>query len=639
MTAAVILAVQFFGVLGYGAIVLRMLGLFGNTGHVLRLALAFAFGQGVLGWLVFYAGVLGGFTLIPLFLITIAGAPVWFWLALRPQVTSTNAEPADEPPGLATWALIALLFLVFAFDIAEAMAPPADGDSLAYHLALLKEWQSAGRILFVPRAVDGAAPLLVQASYAPAFVAGGERAATLWLMVSGWMPGLLIYALARPYTGRDISLTGALLFITAPAMIYGGGTGMVESRIALFTLAAVWALGTCVRADGGAVVRGAMAAGLAAGFYAASKYTGLLFVAAVGIAIVFRARRHWFVAGLAFAIAVLVAAHQWYAWNFIHAGDPVFPLLFDILGGNGYWDAEHAAAFRNEAMPSERGVPPSFWWLFLYPIATIVAPVQEFQSVRTGLGPFALIVLPFAVIGAWHHRSRLMQSRLFAGACVAAIFYAAWFLGGAPQRVRHLLPVYSVVFIILLIAAARGAQAVRANKILIAALGLILLIQMGGAAFYARNSLRFAIGGQTRDAFLQDNVVAYDAAQQINRLLGPDNRVLLFERQILYYLDVPYLLADPYYQSLVNVLPDARDVNQFVAELRAQNIDHVYVPAVTQIENSSGLTYLAQAALNAGCLEMASTLPAVRFQSRTLAALPRVTTLGALLKVRDGWCL
>ena len=639
MTAAVILAVQFFGVLGYGALVLHMIGIFAQTGQVLRLALAFAFGQGVLGWLVFYAGVLGGFTHVPLFLIAIAGAPVWFWLAVRPAATSADFEPADEPPVLATWALIALLVLVCAFDIVEAMAPPADGDSLAYHLALLKEWQSAERIVFVPRAVDGAAPLLVQASYAPAFVIGGERAATLWLMISGWMPGLFIYALSRPYIGRDIALTGALLFITSPAMIYGGGTGMVEARIVLFTLAAFWALGAGDRAGGGGMmVRSAVASGLAAGFYAASKYTGLLFVAAVGLAIVFRARRHWFVAGLVFSIAVLAAAHQWYAWNFIHAGDPVFPLLFDILGGNGFWDAEHAAAFRDVAMPSERGVPPNLWWLLLYPIATIVAPGQEFQSVRTGLGPFVLIVLPFGVIGAWHYRSRLTQSRLFAGACVALLFYAAWFLGGAPQRVRHLLPVYSI-FIILLIAAARGAQTVRANKILIAALGVVLLMQMGGAAFYARNSLRFAVGGQTRDAFLQDNVVAYDAAQQINRLLGPANRVLLFERQILYYLDVPYLLADPYYQSLVNVLPDARDVNRFMAELRAHNIDYIYVPSFTRLETSSGLTYLAQAALKEGCLELASTFLTARFQSRTLTALPRETTLSALLKVRDGSCI
>ena len=639
MTAAVILAVQFFGVLGYGALVLRMLGVFAQTGHVLRLALAFAFGQGVLGWLVFYGGVLGGFTHVPLFLITIAGAPIWFWLGMQPSRTSADAEPdGQRSPRLLTWALTALFVLVFIFDVAEALAPPSDGDSLAYHLALLKEWQFAGRVLFVPRAVDGAAPLLVQASYAPAFVIGGERAATLWLMVSGWMPGLFIYALSRPYVGRDLALAGALLFITAPAMIYGGGTGMVESRISLFTLAAFWAIGIGDRADGRTVVRSALAAGLAAGFFAASKYTGLFFVAAVGVAIITRARQRWFIAGLAFSIAVLVAAHQWYAWNFIHAGDPVFPLLFDILGGNGFWDAEHAAAFRNVVIPSERGVPTNLLWLFLYPVATIVAPVEAFQSVRIGLGSFALVVLPFTVIAAWHHRHHLTRSPLFAGACVSALFYAFWFLGGTPQRVRHLLPIYSVVFFILLIAAVRGAEVMRAKKILVSALAVILLLQIGGAAFYARNPLRFAVGGQTRDAFLHDNVAAYDAARQINRLLGAANRVLLFERQLLYYLDVPHLLADPFFQAVVNVLPDARDVNRFMAELRAQNVDHVYIPAVAHAAPDGGLAYLAQAAGKAGCLEMVSTFPAVRFQSRTLTALPRETTMGALLKVRDGAC-
>jgi hypothetical protein len=62
-------------------------------------------------------------------------------------VTSTNAEPADEPPGLATWALIALLFLVFAFDIAEAMAQKFNEESyLTFSQIVARKDTAANRL-------------------------------------------------------------------------------------------------------------------------------------------------------------------------------------------------------------------------------------------------------------------------------------------------------------------------------------------------------------------------------------------------------------------------------------------------------------------------------------------------------------
>ena len=94
-----------------------------------------------------------------------------------------DLRPSERADGV-FWALLAMLAFVLACDLCEGLAPPADADSLAYHFALPKQFLSAGHLQFVPRAVDGAVPLLPQMTYLVALGLGGERAMTLWTMVS-----------------------------------------------------------------------------------------------------------------------------------------------------------------------------------------------------------------------------------------------------------------------------------------------------------------------------------------------------------------------------------------------------------------------------------------------------------------------
>ena len=195
----------------------------------------------------------------------------------------------------------------------------------------------------MPRALDGAVPLLVQMTYVPALGLGGERALTLWTFVSGWGLAALFYTVCRRHLDITWSLAAVLVLVTTPAVVFGAGSGQVEARLAMF--AAVAAIATA-SALGTGRLRYAALAGLAAGFFMGGKYTGLFFVAATGVVLL--ARRGWLIRGAVFAGAALVAGGQWYGWNWYNTGDPVFPLLFGWLdyGDNGYWDADHAALLK-----------------------------------------------------------------------------------------------------------------------------------------------------------------------------------------------------------------------------------------------------------------------------------------------------
>ena len=75
--------------------------------------------------------------------------------------------------------LAGVLALVLIFDLFEALAPPADADTMAYHFAIPKNFLRAGGIYFIPRVTDGAIPLLLHMTFIPPMALGGELAAKL----------------------------------------------------------------------------------------------------------------------------------------------------------------------------------------------------------------------------------------------------------------------------------------------------------------------------------------------------------------------------------------------------------------------------------------------------------------------------
>ncbi|NQU57171.1 MAG: hypothetical protein HQ513_08045 [Rhodospirillales bacterium] len=195
MTALLVLLLQSVACIGYGAAVLRIFKVDGALGWTERASWSFVLGIGVLGWLLFFVGVSGLLSTYPTLIVLVAGVPGILFLG-RPDGQSSHALSMIER------LLLAVLLLALTLDSLEGVSPPADADSLAYHFATPKLFLEAGRIFFIPRAVDGAAPLLLQMTYTSALGLGGEKALTLWTMVSGWGAALLLYVLARNHMSR-----------------------------------------------------------------------------------------------------------------------------------------------------------------------------------------------------------------------------------------------------------------------------------------------------------------------------------------------------------------------------------------------------------------------------------------------------
>lgn len=516
----------------------------------------------------------------------------------------------------------------------------ADADTLAYHYALIKEVLASGRMVFEPRAVDGAVPLLVQMTYAVAMALGGETAANLWLAVTGWGLAVLTAAVALRWLPAAWAMAVGVLVLTLQVVIYNAGTGQLEVRLAMFAMVAAVA-----SMDAGpAFSRSSLlASAIATGLFAGAKLTGLFFGLAMVIYLLIQAVRcrQWRGCVL-FCLTAGCVALPYYIWIWLHTGDPMFPFLFGWVPYDAGvpWNAKAQSFLLFKIAQAELAVPKTPLWFLLYPFAATFGDYGAFDSFRAGFGPWPIMVLPLALFGLWVHRGEAGTKELTALVGIATLFYALWFFFGGSQRVRHLLPVLPFALIGLTGLAVRCAFLIRPLAV---AMAVTLVMQSAAQVVITHNPLVRVINGESHEAFIERNVGFGALLAWISANTTPNDRILHQLRQINYLLDRPYLFAMPSFDARVQTRPDQLDLPLFWAELRRESITYVVVPAMS--EPGAGLSASIDTNLpemlprlaDAGCAYEAARLPALAPpQSRSVAVLDRPKITFAIFRLTPG---
>ena len=612
MITLIVVFANLTSALGLGAIVLSILKINKYINSWEHWTLSFAIGFGVLGWLMFPIGI-GGFLstwMIWTFLF-LCSLGVLLLPNIRFPVPTKKLDTIGK-------ALFIILTLTLFFDFVEALAPPFDADSLAYHFNWPKRFIADGVVSFIPQAWTGAVPMLVQMTYIPPLALGGETALTLWTMVASWAAAALVFVFCRRHLSLKWSLAITLIYLTTPAVVYGGGSGQVEPKMTLFVLVGAWAIASYLKTGNLSFV---LLSGLAAGFFAGSKYMGLLFVATIGLIILLRGNDlpKTLNAGITFSFAAFLGGFQWYAWNAINTGDPVFPMFFEWLGRDDleFWSAEYSVWFKENLSRMERDVPRSLWWLIGYPFKATFDPLALFEARRTGFGPFGVLLLPFAVLGAWNFRDRILKSSLLTYAIVCVLFYILWFFTGSSQRIRHLLPVLPLFMVVIGVAAVRFSSLNTLKAPLLAAVALTLILQLGGHGIFSLTYLKHLTSNNNRTEYLSRNVVMYDIVPWINKNLSSLDRLYLSDRQILYYLKVPYFFGSPNVQALVELRRGRFGQETLYQQLKSVGVTHILLNYKTNpVSSRERLPW--DSLKVSGCLTLLKKFNLKVFKSRTL---------------------
>lgn len=629
MIAFATLALLTLAATGLGAATLRGLDLLGNLDARETVPWSFGIGFGWLGLLVWVAYAVG--------ITGTTGLSVLLGVAALPSLLLVRRLPRPgRAPGWFGLAVVFGLAAALSMDLVEGMAPPVDADSMAYHFYRPQQFIAWNEIRFIPFALTGAVPLGVQLAYLPALRIGGEQALTLWCFLSGWMAVWMVYGLVRRAAPPAWAGAIALVFATIPAMLYSAGSGHAEPRQILFVTIAVIAAAEAVKSGS---ARWIILAGLAAGFFTASKYTGLLLMAACGLVVLFGPHR---IRNLAlFSIAAFAVSCAWYLRNYIHTGDPVFPALFNLLPYHQDipWGAAQQSAM-DFRFGKEVAVPPGLFWMLAYPFKATFDPLPIWEAARTGFGPFPVLFGLLALVGLY--RRRTVSGTLAVSLAILVLFYVIWFHLGGAQRVRHLLPVFGLAAAGLGIAGWRAVENSRLVVPAALALAAISVIQLGGQALFTKPFAGYLASGETRRDFHLRTIDHYDAIDWINRNLGPGDLVLHENRRTNYLYEVPAYYVDNALQAVIDIAPASPvDAARFLEQATAIGATYILLtPDLVEPPNPDrqGMAVYVRKLIAAGCTREVKRFETRLMWSRTLGGDGSQPSSALLLQLEPDGC-
>jgi len=280
----------------------------------------------------------------------------------------------SKPTGKTDWLILTLAAAFATAILLGATLPPWDFDVREYHLQVPKEWWQTGRIDFLPHNVYGNMPLgaEMQALAAMTFMPGdygwwiGALAGKLTMACYAPLTAALLLAAGRRWMTGGVGAWAAVLYLAQPWVQHTAVSGLNEPAVGFYTLAALYLLCLLPLRKSTAIL-----SGFFAGAAASCKYPAVLYaVLPLGMLLFllpdasgletqgFKQRirdalrnlvpgPRWVLAS-GFVLGVVLGGGAWYLKNAAIAGNSVYPLAYDLFGGetrtpekNEQWERAH----------------------------------------------------------------------------------------------------------------------------------------------------------------------------------------------------------------------------------------------------------------------------------------------------------
>jgi 4-amino-4-deoxy-L-arabinose transferase-like glycosyltransferase len=499
-------------------------------------------GLGLLGFISLALGFLGLFQPVPAYGVLIALSGLALPQARRLLLRWRAWRPANRPNRLTTLFLAAMAGLT----LLVALLPPTDVDGLFYHLTGPKLYLAAGRIVGGIDIPHLNFPALMEMLYAWAMLLRGDIAAKLLHTVFGLLLAGLVYLTAGRLLDRKAAWPAVLLLVSMPMVGTLAGWAYNDLALAFYQLAAVYAIINYQLAMSNDGRRWLVLSGLLAGLAMGLKYTSFVTPLVVGGLILWAnygpgrfARPGSPFTGLVdfaiFAAVALVMVLPWYAKNWVFTGNPVYPFLSGIFGGQ-YWDDFRAAwyAAAGTGIGFRPGTLLALPWLL-----TLGVRDANYWDGRTG--PLFLLFLPLLLLyGLFrYHRNETGRPAALDPLLIYALAqFGFWALGVVWSRAlwqsRLLLPglvglapVAGWLWANLSDFDLSGFSLKRFVNVTIA-LTLALTVVDAGLLTLQINPLAYLLGLESRPEYLTRQLGAhYAAMQRIDEEL-PAEAVILF---------------------------------------------------------------------------------------------------------------
>lgn len=347
--------------------------------------------------------------------------------------------------------LFLVLAVVFTVPIVlGGMLPPVEFDVREYHLQAPKEFFQRGRVEFLPHNVYGNMPLGVETHALAAMSVSRDWwfGALVGKTISAAfapLAALGLFAAGRRLFSSTAGALAALVYLSIPWVVQGATLGLVEAGTGCYLLATLLVASRLSDTEKSTSAKSAaekvpaeshragwtLLAGFLAGGAMATKYPAAVFVVLpIGAWVAWtswrqRHARETVIALALYAVAVATGGGLWLAKNWVLAGNPVYPLVYDLLDG-ATRTAELNAQWQHAHRPPN--LDPADLW----------RRIAGFVLTSEWLSPLVWPLAALGVLLGWRNR----RLRRWLGYVV--LFFALWWL--LTHRIdRFWVPVLPIV--------------------------------------------------------------------------------------------------------------------------------------------------------------------------------------------------
>lgn len=494
-------------------------------------------------------------------------------LALGQFYRSKKVEPLAQPARVACgedWLSLRGAWLVVPFAlliVLGGLMPPVEFDVREYHLQAPKEFYQQGQITFLPHNVYANMPL------------GAEMFALLGMILTGdWWTGALVgktvialfapltalalYAAGRRWFTPSAGILAAVAYLSTPWIARVSNLGLIEGALAFYTLLAlygVWLWWDAVAQESAddeknAAQRILLLAGFLAGAAVSCKYTGLPFVVLpLGAWILLGVEKVRWRSALVFSLAVIVGCGLWFGKNWVLTGNPTYPLLANVFGGetrtaekNDQWRAAHHAK-----------------------TFTLTDAAEQAANVTWRSEWHSPLLVPLVVL-AWLLRCR-RRAMAWLWAYLGVVLLIWW--GGTHRLDRFWLPIMPVLALL----AGAGATWTAERWWRYSFYALLGVGLLGNFLLIAQPT-----GGYTQffvsyERLRNDPARVNRAHLYLNEHVPEGSRALLIGDAQVFDLEVPILYNTVFDHDLFEQIAAGRSPEEIHAALAARRISHLYV--------------------------------------------------------------
>ena len=462
--------------------------------------------------------------------------------------------------------LFGIMTAILIISFFEVLAPSTTEDTISYHFRIPYDYVTQGKIYYSPSLLFNMPHLTEVLVTIPFLFSISDIGAQIYYFYWTVLFSISMVTFGTTFFNLKTGLLGAVLIMLTPMFTYIKTAGMVEIALSTFIILALVALKKSSLEKGNKLAW-IFICGCCVGISCGIKYYGLLSLIAVLTLVMILSIKEFpknrFLLITVFLIGVIIFGFPFYLKNFLMVGDPLYPKLYQFIGGRD-WSTALGIAQSDYVQLDKKAGGATLYGL-VTTVWSLTVDGHSYLSGKTGYGFLYLIAAPLFIFQFLellfrenHEKKPLLISSITLLWIFVLVSYVLWYYFSL-HRGRHLFVVYSVLSVLIADLLLNQSKFFLKNNISILNLKvfkwltiLTVALHLSISLYFNMKFLNVAIGVETTTSYLnrvRPNALAY---QEIERNIPVNAKVLHLFGTSQYYLRREQFYPSPFFQGWID---------------------------------------------------------------------------------------